>query len=90
MYPRFVVRDIALTERPVAFRRPFRFGGVTFETTPEVIVHAIPEFEDGRRATGAAERMAPPWINKNAAPSPDLVGRSAGETRSDTAKGYGT
>lgn len=72
MYPRFVVRDIALTERPVAFRRPFRFGDVTLEAAPEAIVHATIELEDGRRATGAAaELMAPKWFNRNPALSPE-------------------
>lgn len=69
--PRFVVRDIALTERPVSFRHPFRFGAITVEGAPEAIVHATIEFEDGRRAAGvAAEMMVPKWFNKDPALSP--------------------
>lgn len=72
MTTRFVVRDINLTERPVAFRHPFRFGSVTVNGAAEAVVHAELEFEDGRRSTGAsAELLVPKWFNKNPALSPE-------------------
>lgn len=72
MTPRFVVRDIALNERPVTFEHPFRFGAVTVNGAPEAVVHVEIEFEDGRRAVGAtAELMVPKWFNKDAKLSPD-------------------
>jgi hypothetical protein len=72
MTPRFVVRDIALNERPVTFEHPFRFGAVTVNGAPEAVVHVEIEFEDGRRAAGAsAELMVPKWFNKDAKLSPD-------------------
>ncbi len=72
MTTRFVVRDISLTERPVAFSHPFRFGAITVCQAPEALVHAEIEFEDGRRSVGAAaELMVPKWFNKNPALSPE-------------------
>jgi len=68
MIPRFVLRDIALNERPVAFEHPFRFGAITVNGAPEAIVHAEIELEDGRRSVGAtAELMVPKWFNKDPA-----------------------
>src|SRR6186997_2442766 len=65
---RFVLRDIALNERPVAFEHPFRFGAITVNGAPEAIVHAEIELEDGRRSVGAtAELMVPKWFNKDPA-----------------------
>lgn len=72
MTPRFVVRDIALNERPVTFEHPFRFGAVTVNGAPEAVVHVEIELEDGRRAVGAAaELMVPKWFNKDPKLSPD-------------------
>jgi hypothetical protein len=72
MSTRFVVRDITLTERRVAFSHPFRFGAVTVDGAPEAVVHVEIEFEDGRRSAGAsAELMVPKWFNKNPALSAD-------------------
>jgi hypothetical protein len=72
MTPRFVVRNIALNERPVTFTHPFRFGAVTVDGAPEAVIHAEIELEDGRRSVGAAaELMIPKWFNKGARLSPD-------------------
>lgn len=64
--PRFAVREIALHERPVRLRLPFRFGVVTLTECPQAFVHARIELPDGRSAWGAAaELMAPKWFDKN-------------------------
>ncbi|WP_076998721.1 enolase C-terminal domain-like protein [Variovorax sp. KK3] len=66
--PRFAIREIALFERPVALRLPFRFGVVTLTECPQAFVRARIEFADGRTAWGAAaELMAPKWFDKNLA-----------------------
>lgn len=70
--PRFVVREIALHERPVKLRLPFRFGVVTLTECPQAFVHARIELFDGHSAWGgAAELMAPKWFDKNLALSND-------------------
>jgi len=64
--PRFVVREIALHERPVRLRLPFRFGVVTLTECPQAFVRARIELFDGHSAWGgAAELMAPKWFDKN-------------------------
>ncbi|MCC7285717.1 MAG: hypothetical protein IT503_06005, partial [Burkholderiaceae bacterium] len=64
--PRFVVREIALHERPVRLRLPFRFGVVTLTECPQAFVHARVELFDGHSAWGAAaELLAPKWFDKN-------------------------
>ncbi len=66
--PRFVVRELALFERPVHLRLPFRFGVVTLTQCPQAFVRARIELADGRSAVGgAAELMAPKWFDKNLA-----------------------
>jgi hypothetical protein len=72
MAPRFRIRDILLTGRPVRFTHPFRFGAATVEGAPEIVVHAQVELEDGRKALGAAaELMVPKWFNKDPKLTPD-------------------
>ncbi|MET0208701.1 MAG: enolase C-terminal domain-like protein [Burkholderiaceae bacterium] len=66
--PTFTLREIALYERPVVLRLPFRFGVVTLRQCPQAFVRARIEFADGRSAWGsAAELMAPKWFDKNLA-----------------------
>ena len=66
--PRFVIREIALYERPVVLRLPFRFGVVTLTECPQVFAHVRIVFADGQSAWGAAaELMAPKWFDKNLA-----------------------
>ena len=70
--PRFVIRELALFERPVRLRLPFRFGVVTLTECPQAFVRARIELVDGRSAVGgAAELMAPKWFDKNLALSND-------------------
>ncbi|GAA4354774.1 mandelate racemase [Variovorax defluvii] len=66
--PRFAIREIALFERPVVLRLPFRFGVVTLTECPQAFARARIELADGRSAWGAAaELMAPKWFDKNLA-----------------------
>jgi hypothetical protein len=66
--PRLKVRDIAMSERPVRFRLPFRFGAVTVEGAPQLFVHVEIEVKDRGRASGAAaELLVPKWFNKDPA-----------------------
>ncbi|RYF36013.1 MAG: mandelate racemase, partial [Comamonadaceae bacterium] len=64
--PRFAVREIALYERPVTLRLPFRFGVVTLTECPQAFARVRIEMPDGRSQWGAAaELMAPKWFDKN-------------------------
>jgi hypothetical protein len=66
--PAFRVREIALYERDVRLRMPFRFGVVTLTQAPQCYVRARIETADGRSAWGAAaEILAPKWFDKNLA-----------------------
>lgn len=66
--PRFEIREIALFERPVVLRLPFRFGVVTLTECPQHFARVRIELADGRSAWGAAaELMAPKWFDKNLA-----------------------
>jgi hypothetical protein len=70
--PAFRVREIALHERDVRLRMPFRFGVVTLTQAPQCYVRARIETADGRSAWGAAaEILAPKWFDKNLALSND-------------------
>jgi len=65
---KFAVKEIALFERSVRLRLPFRFGVVTLTEAPQAFVRARIETEDGKSATGgAAELMVPKWFDKNPA-----------------------
>ncbi|MES2940261.1 MAG: enolase C-terminal domain-like protein [Pseudomonadota bacterium] len=64
--PQLRIREIALYERPVRLRLPFRFGVVTLTEAPQAFVRARIETADGASAWGgAAELMAPKWFDKN-------------------------
>jgi hypothetical protein len=70
--PVLSVREVALHERPVRLRLPFRFGVVTLTECPQAFAHVRMELADGRTAWGgAAELMAPKWFDKNLALSND-------------------
>jgi hypothetical protein len=73
---RLAVRDIAFFERPVDFVRPFRFGAVVVNATPQAFVRVEIEVEGKGRATGAsAEFLVPKWFDKRAHLAPeDTVG----------------
>ena len=63
---RLRVREVALHERPVKLRLPFRFGVVTLTECPQAFARVRIELADGRSSWGgAAELMAPKWFDKN-------------------------
>lgn len=65
MAPRLKLRDLAFFERPVRFARPFRFGAVTINATPQLFVRAEIEVEGRGMAVGAsAELLVPKWFDK--------------------------
>ena len=65
---RLTIREIALFERPVRLRMPFRFGVVTLTECPQAFARVRIELADGQSAWGgAAELMAPKWFDKNLA-----------------------
>jgi hypothetical protein len=71
MSPRLKLRDIAFFERPVHFARPFRFGAVTVNATPQLFVRVEIEVEGKGTAVGAsAEMMVPKWFDKRPELSP--------------------
>src|SRR4051794_11317412 len=64
---RLAVRDISFFERPVTFARPFRFGAVVINATPQMFVRVEIEVEGKGRAIGAsAELLVPKWFDKRA------------------------
>ncbi|MEO7549494.1 MAG: mandelate racemase, partial [Ramlibacter sp.] len=66
--PKFVLRELALFERPVRLRMPFRFGVVTLTECPQAFARARIELPDGSSHWGAAaELLAPKWFDKNLA-----------------------
>ncbi|KYG21235.1 hypothetical protein SE92_13925 [Bradyrhizobium sp. AT1] len=71
MAPRLKLRDIAFFERPVQFARPFRFGAITINATPQLFVRVEIEVEGRGVAVGAgAELLVPKWFDKRPERSP--------------------
>jgi len=71
MAPRLKLRDIAFFERPVHFARPFRFGAITINATPQLFVRVEIEVEGRGNAVGAsAELLVPKWFDKRPELSP--------------------
>lgn len=69
---RLTVRDIAFFERPVSFARPFRFGAVVINATPQAFVKVEIEVEGKGTAIGAsAEFLVPKWFDKRPHLVPD-------------------
>src|SRR4029077_1507034 len=69
MPPRLAVRDIAFFERPVTFARPFRFGAVVINATPQMFARVEIEVEgqskNSGKSTGAtAEFLVGKWFDK--------------------------
>jgi L-alanine-DL-glutamate epimerase-like enolase superfamily enzyme len=65
---RFSVREIAVYERDVRLRLPFRFGIVTLTEAPQAFVRARIRLENGAESEGgAAELLAPKWFDKDPA-----------------------
>ena len=72
MPPRLAVRDISFFERPVTFARPFRFGAVVINATPQAFVRVEIEVEGKGRAIGAsAELLVAKWFDKRPHLSPE-------------------
>jgi len=71
MPPRLAVKDISFFERPVIFARPFRFGAVVIDGTPQAFVRVEIEVEGKGGAAGAsAEFLVPKWFDKRPHLSP--------------------
>ena len=69
---RLTVRDISFFERPVSFARPFRFGAVVINATPQMFVRVDIDVEGKGKAVGAsAEFLVPKWFDKRAHLSPE-------------------
>src|SRR5438132_12596410 len=69
---RLAVKDIAFYERPVTFARPFRFGAVVINATPQAFVRVEIEVEGKGKATGAsAEFLVAKWFDKRPHLSPE-------------------
>ncbi|WOH64556.1 hypothetical protein [Bradyrhizobium sp. BWA-3-5] len=72
MPPRLAIKDISLFERQVAFARPFRFGAVVINETPQAFVRVEIEVEGKGRAKGAsAEFLVAKWFDKRPHLSPE-------------------
>jgi L-alanine-DL-glutamate epimerase-like enolase superfamily enzyme len=72
MAPRLAVREIAFFERPVRFARPFRFGAVVINATPQMFVRVEIEVEGkGTSAGASAEFLVPRWFDKRPDLSPE-------------------
>jgi len=66
--PRFRIAEVALFERDVRLRMPFRFGVVTLTESPQAFARVRIRMADGREAEGAAaELLAPKWFDKDPA-----------------------
>src|SRR6202040_2995743 len=69
---RIAVRDVAFFERSVRFVRPFRFGAVVINDTPQMFVRVEIEVEGKESSVGAsAEFLVPKWFDKRPQLSPD-------------------
>ncbi|NOJ45135.1 hypothetical protein [Bradyrhizobium archetypum] len=69
---RLAIRDISFFERPVVFARPFRFGAVVINATPQAFVRVEIEVEGKGSAVGAsAEFLVPKWFDKRPHLSPE-------------------
>jgi hypothetical protein len=79
MSPRLAVREIAFFERPVRFVRPFRFGAVVINATPQAFVRVEIEVDGKGPSVGAsAELLVPKWFDKRPQLSPE---QTVGELR---------
>src|SRR5205807_9547201 len=71
---RLALRDLAFFERPVRFARPFRFGAVVINATPQLFVRAEIEIEGKAAFVGAsAEMLVPKWFDKRPELSPEAT-----------------
>jgi hypothetical protein len=69
---RFSIKEIDLLERDVSLRLPFRIGAATLTRVPQAFARARIRLENGKEAEGgAAELLAPKWLDRNPALSSD-------------------
>ena len=66
MAPRLKLRDITFFERPVQFARPFRFGAITINATPQLFVRVEIEVEGRGAAVGASAELLVPTARSSA------------------------
>ena len=84
---RLTVRDISFFERPVTFARPFRFGAVVVNATPQMFVRVEIEVEGKGSAIGAsAEFLVPKWFDKRPHLSPEETVDGAAPLAADRAR----
>ena len=87
--PHFRIIELALAERPVQLRLPFRFGAATLRECPQAFAFARIELSDGRSAEGcAAELMVPKWFDKNPALSNEQDVEQLRQSLRDVAAAY--
>lgn len=64
--PRLTLQEVAILERDVVLRMPFRFGVVTLTAAPQAFLRARIRLADGREGWGtAADVLAPKWFDKS-------------------------
>ena len=57
---------IDVAERNIPFRMPFRFGVVTLEACPQLVVRARVAVDEGREVPGVSSELAlPKWFDKS-------------------------
>jgi hypothetical protein len=84
---RLAVRDISFFERPVTFARPFRFGAVVINATPQAFVRVEIEVEGKGSATGAsAEFPGAKMVRQASAPVSGRNGRGIAALAADRAR----
>jgi hypothetical protein len=65
--PRLTLKSLDWFERPVAFRKPFKFGAATVTAAPQLFLKTEIETDKGRSIGATAELMVPKWFNKDPA-----------------------
>jgi hypothetical protein len=63
--PRLSVAEVALYERDVRLRLPFRFGVVTLTEAPQAFARVTVRLEGAEGSGMAAEVLAPKWFDKD-------------------------
>ncbi|WP_431862067.1 hypothetical protein [Azospirillum sp.] len=88
--PRLRIRTVELFERPVRFRKPFRFGAVTVEAAAQAFVRVLVDVEGRGEAWGCtAEMMMPKWFDKRPDRSPARTVDGLRVSLRLAARGYG-
>ncbi|PWC31838.1 hypothetical protein [Azospirillum sp. TSO22-1] len=89
-WPKLRIRAVELFERPVRFRKPFRFGAVTVEAAPQAFVRVLVDVEGRGEAWGCtAEMMMPKWFDKRPDRSPARTVDGLRVSLHLAARGYG-